>query len=157
MIRITDQCSERIRNGAIRISKSMPRIPSLAGRGDHHLLYRPKRSSPSRCRNSGRYSLGCIPSQYVTTISHLMVEEELIRIVAISYAAEVCPVALRGYLTTYLNFCWGWGQLIGVGVIKGMFGRTDQWAYRIPYGLMVCPPHLLFTSTQGERRIAESR
>jgi SP family general alpha glucoside:H+ symporter-like MFS transporter len=57
--------------------------------------------------------------------------------VAISYAAEVCPIALRGYVTTYLNFCWGWGQLLGVGVIKSMFGRTDQWAYRIPYGLMV--------------------
>ena len=25
----------------------------------------------------------------------------------ISYASEVCPVALRGYLTTWVNFCWG--------------------------------------------------
>jgi SP family general alpha glucoside:H+ symporter-like MFS transporter len=24
----------------------------------------------------------------------------------ISYASEVCPVALRGYLTCYVNFCW---------------------------------------------------
>lgn len=24
----------------------------------------------------------------------------------ISYACEVCPVALRGYLTTYVNACW---------------------------------------------------
>ncbi|PBP18103.1 putative MFS alpha-glucoside transporter [Diplocarpon rosae] len=53
----------------------------------------------------------------------------------VTYASEVCPVALRGYLTTYVNFCWGLGQLIGVGVIKAMLGRTDQWAYRIPYGL----------------------
>ena len=53
----------------------------------------------------------------------------------ITYASEVCPVALRGYLTTYVNFCWGLGQLIGVGVIKSMLGRQDQWAYRIPYGL----------------------
>jgi len=44
-------------------------------------------------------------------------------------------VALRGYLTTYVNFCWGLGQVIGIGVIKSMLGRTDQWAYRIPYGL----------------------
>jgi len=57
--------------------------------------------------------------------------------IAISYACEVCPVALRGYLTTYGNFCWGWGQLIAIGVIKSMFDRTDEWAYRIPYGLMV--------------------
>ena len=45
------------------------------------------------------------------------------------------PVALRGYLTTYVNFCWGIGQVIGIGVIKAMLGRTDQWAYRIPYAL----------------------
>jgi MFS transporter, SP family, general alpha glucoside:H+ symporter len=53
----------------------------------------------------------------------------------ITYASEVCPVALRGYLTTYVNFCWGLGQVIGIGVIKSMLGRTDQWAYRIPYSL----------------------
>lgn len=64
--------------------------------------------------------------------------------VAISYAAEVCPVALRGYLTSYGNFCWGWGQLVGIGVIKSQFGRTDQWAYRIPYGLMVRGDILFF-------------
>lgn len=53
----------------------------------------------------------------------------------ITYASEVCPVALRGYLTTYVNFCWGLGQTIGIGVIKSMLSRTDQWAYRIPYAL----------------------
>ncbi|KAJ7664058.1 MFS transporter [Mycena rosella] len=53
----------------------------------------------------------------------------------ITYASEVCPVALRGYLTTYVNFCWGLGQVIGIGVIKAMLPRTDQWAYRIPYAL----------------------
>ncbi|KAJ7032212.1 maltose permease MAL61 [Mycena alexandri] len=53
----------------------------------------------------------------------------------ITYASEVCPVALRGYLTTYVNFCWGLGQVVGIGVIKSMLGRTDQWAYRIPYAL----------------------
>ncbi|KAE9373635.1 maltose permease MAL61 [Stipitochalara longipes BDJ] len=53
----------------------------------------------------------------------------------ITYASEVCPVALRGYLTTYVNFCWGLGQVIGIGVIKSMLPRKDQWAYRIPYAL----------------------
>ncbi|KAI1850309.1 hypothetical protein JX266_004167 [Neoarthrinium moseri] len=55
--------------------------------------------------------------------------------ITISYAAEVCPVALRGYLTTYINFCWGVGQEIGIGVIMGNLWRTDEWAYRIPYAL----------------------
>ncbi|KAJ5666878.1 Maltose permease MAL61 [Penicillium macrosclerotiorum] len=62
----------------------------------------------------------------------------------ITYASEVCPVALRGYLTTYVNFCWGLGQLIGIGVIKGVLNRTDQWAYRIPYGLQWMWPLPLF-------------
>lgn len=53
----------------------------------------------------------------------------------ITYASEVCPIALRGYLTTYVNCCWGLGQLIAIGVIRSMFTRTDQWAYRIPYAL----------------------
>ncbi|KAK4678933.1 hypothetical protein QC764_001060 [Podospora pseudoanserina] len=53
----------------------------------------------------------------------------------ITYASEVCPVAMRGYLTTYVNFCWGLGQLIGIGVIMSMLGRRDEWAYRIPYAL----------------------
>lgn len=53
----------------------------------------------------------------------------------ITYASEVCPVALRGYLTTYVNFCWGLGQCIGIGVIKSMLSRNDQWSYRIPYAL----------------------
>ncbi|OAA37142.1 Sugar/inositol transporter [Beauveria brongniartii RCEF 3172] len=53
----------------------------------------------------------------------------------ITYASEVCPVALRGYLTTYVNFCWGLGQEIGIGVIFSMLKREDEWAYRIPYAL----------------------
>ncbi|OQE31443.1 hypothetical protein PENSTE_c001G02148 [Penicillium steckii] len=62
----------------------------------------------------------------------------------ITYASEVCPVSLRGYLTTYVNFCWGLGQLIGIGVIKGMLNRNDEWAYRIPYGLQWMWPLPLF-------------
>jgi SP family general alpha glucoside:H+ symporter-like MFS transporter len=52
-----------------------------------------------------------------------------------AYAAEVCPVALRGYLTTYVNLCWGIGQLIATGVLRALLQRTDQWAYRIPFAL----------------------
>lgn len=53
----------------------------------------------------------------------------------VTYASEVCPAVLRGYLTTYVNACWGIGQLIGIGVVKAMLPRQDQWAYRIPYSL----------------------
>ncbi|KAJ5825998.1 sugar transporter [Penicillium riverlandense] len=52
-----------------------------------------------------------------------------------AYAAEVCPVALRAYLTSYVNMMWGLGQLIASGVLRGFLSRTDQWAYRIPFAL----------------------
>ncbi|QUC16203.1 uncharacterized protein UV8b_00444 [Ustilaginoidea virens] len=63
---------------------------------------------------------------------------------AVTYASEVCPVALRGYLTTYVNFCWGLGQEIGIGVIRSMLNRDDEWAYRIPYALQWMWPLPLF-------------
>ncbi|KAK5078996.1 hypothetical protein LTS08_003855 [Lithohypha guttulata] len=52
-----------------------------------------------------------------------------------TYAAEVCPVSLRPYLTTYVNLCWVIGQLIAAGVLKGFVGNDSQWAYRIPYAI----------------------
>ncbi|KAL3474902.1 general substrate transporter [Aspergillus californicus] len=64
--------------------------------------------------------------------------------ICVTYASEVCPVALRSYLTTYVNFCWGLGQLIGIGVIRSMINRHDEWAYRIPYGLQWMWPLPLF-------------
>ncbi|KAF2274245.1 putative MFS alpha-glucoside transporter [Westerdykella ornata] len=77
------------------------------------------------------------------TVVHLLVAEILCGIpwgvfqtLTITYASEVCPVALRGYqVTTYVNFCWGLGQVIGIGVIKAMLSRDDEWSYRIPYAL----------------------
>lgn len=55
----------------------------------------------------------------------------------ITYASEVCPVALRGFLTGYVNFCWGAGQCLSLGILKAFLNRDDEWAYRIPYGLQV--------------------
>ncbi|KAK9235245.1 general substrate transporter [Lipomyces kononenkoae] len=52
-----------------------------------------------------------------------------------TYAAEVCPVALRGYLTTYVNLCWVFGQFIASGILRGMLSRADEWSYRIPFAL----------------------
>jgi SP family general alpha glucoside:H+ symporter-like MFS transporter len=45
------------------------------------------------------------------------------------------PVALRAYLTSSVNLCWLFGQLIGVAVIRGLVNNTSQWSYRIPFGL----------------------
>ena len=52
-----------------------------------------------------------------------------------AYAAEICPVPLRPYLTTYVNLCWVMGQLIASGVLRATVNRTDEWAYKIPYAI----------------------
>ncbi|KAF4618416.1 hypothetical protein G7Y89_g14886 [Cudoniella acicularis] len=52
-----------------------------------------------------------------------------------AYASEVCPVALRAYLCTYVNLCWVIGQFIASGVLRGVLTREDQWAYRIPFAI----------------------
>jgi SP family general alpha glucoside:H+ symporter-like MFS transporter len=44
-------------------------------------------------------------------------------------------MALRGYLTTYVNFCWGIGQVIGVSIVKSQLGRESEWAFRMPWAL----------------------
>jgi MFS transporter, SP family, general alpha glucoside:H+ symporter len=76
------------------------------------------------------------------SITQLLIGEILLGIpwgvfqtITTTYAAEVCPVALRAYLTTYVNLCWVFGQLIASGVLRGVITRHDQWGYRIPFAL----------------------
>jgi len=52
-----------------------------------------------------------------------------------AYAAEVSPVALRAYLTAYINLCWCIGQFISAGVLKGLVNNETQWAYRVPFAI----------------------
>lgn len=52
-----------------------------------------------------------------------------------AYASEVCPLALRGYLTCYVNLCWCIGQLIASGVLYGCLELTGRWSYRICYAV----------------------
>jgi hypothetical protein len=44
-----------------------------------------------------------------------------------------------------VNACWGIGQLIAVGMLKGLLTRTDQWGWRIPYAVQVSAPATLDT------------
>ncbi|CAK7218975.1 hypothetical protein SCUCBS95973_003664 [Sporothrix curviconia] len=53
----------------------------------------------------------------------------------ITFAAEVCPVNLRAYLTSYVNLCWVFGQLIASGVMRAMLNRDDDMGYHIPFAL----------------------
>ena len=52
-----------------------------------------------------------------------------------TYAAEVAPVPLRPFLTTYVNLCWVFGQIIASGVLRSFVARTDDMAWRIPYAI----------------------
>lgn len=54
-----------------------------------------------------------------------------------TYAAEVCPVNLRAYLTTYVNLCWVIGQLLASGVLRGTLSLNSQWSYKIPFAVSV--------------------
>ena len=52
-----------------------------------------------------------------------------------TYASEVCPLVLRVYLTTYVNMCWVFGQLISSGILKGLEGNSQEYAYKIPFAV----------------------
>jgi SP family general alpha glucoside:H+ symporter-like MFS transporter len=52
-----------------------------------------------------------------------------------AYAAEVTPLAIRGYVTAYINLCWCIGQLISAGVLKGLVNNPTDWSYRIPFAI----------------------
>ena len=52
-----------------------------------------------------------------------------------SYAAEVTPLAIRGYLTSYINLCWVIGQFISAGVLQGLVNNKTSLSYRIPFAI----------------------
>jgi MFS transporter, SP family, general alpha glucoside:H+ symporter len=52
-----------------------------------------------------------------------------------AYASEICPMALRHYLTSYVCLCWALGQLVSAGVLNGFQSNTTQWAYRVPFAI----------------------
>lgn len=52
-----------------------------------------------------------------------------------AYASEVCPIHLRGYLTAYVNACWGIGILLSSGVVKATMNIESSWSWRLPFVL----------------------
>ncbi|KAJ9092418.1 hypothetical protein QFC20_007373 [Naganishia adeliensis] len=61
-----------------------------------------------------------------------------------AYASEVCPIALRHYLTAYINACWGFGILLSSGVVRACLNIESQWAFKIPFCIQwVWPPFLI--------------
>ncbi|KAM0714810.1 hypothetical protein Q7P37_009274 [Cladosporium fusiforme] len=52
-----------------------------------------------------------------------------------SYAAEVTPLAIRGYLTAYINLCWVIGQFLSALILNALVDNKTAWSYRIPFAL----------------------
>jgi SP family general alpha glucoside:H+ symporter-like MFS transporter len=52
-----------------------------------------------------------------------------------AYAAEICPAALRGYLTAWVSMCWGAGSFLATGVLRGSLELKGDAGWRVPYGL----------------------
>ncbi|KAH7161236.1 general substrate transporter [Dactylonectria macrodidyma] len=61
-----------------------------------------------------------------------------------AYAAEVTPLAIRGYLTAYINLCWCIGQFISAGVLKGLVDNDTKWSYKVPFAVQWVWPIPLF-------------
>lgn len=55
--------------------------------------------------------------------------------IAPTYASEVCPIALRGVLTAYINLCFVIGQLLANGVLAGTSQLSTHWAYSAPFAM----------------------
>jgi len=52
-----------------------------------------------------------------------------------AYAAEIAPVAMRGYLTSWVSMCWGTGSFLAAGTLRASLGLPGDWAWRVPYML----------------------
>lgn len=64
--------------------------------------------------------------------------------IAPTYASEVCPMALRGHLTAYINLCFVTGQLLANGVVAGTSQLSTHWAYSAPFAIQWIWPVLIF-------------
>lgn len=86
---------------------------------------------------------GCIFIQFFARSLPVLLAGELLgglvlgtyATIAPTYASEVCPTALRGVLTAYINLCFVMGQLIANGVIAGTSQLSNHWAYSAPFAV----------------------
>jgi SP family general alpha glucoside:H+ symporter-like MFS transporter len=67
--------------------------------------------------------------------------------IAPTYASEVCPIALRGHLTAYINLCFVTGQLLANGVIAGTSQLSNHWAYSAPFAIQWLWPAIILVGS----------
>jgi SP family general alpha glucoside:H+ symporter-like MFS transporter len=66
-----------------------------------------------------------------------------------TYISEICPTALRGYMTLIINLSLVLGNLIGNGIIAGTHNIDSHWAYSAPLAMqwvfpLIMIPGVLF-------------
>lgn len=66
-------------------------------------------------------------------------------VIATTYASEVLPLRLRGFLTGYINLCYVMGQFIQTGITRAFITRLDKWAYKIPFAIQWIWPVVLLS------------
>ena len=94
---------------------------------------------------------GCVFIQFFARSLPVLLAGELIggpilgcyAVIAPAYASEVCPVALRGILTAYVNLGFVIGQFIANGVIAGTSTLSSHWAYSAPFAIQWLWPLLI--------------
>ncbi|KLU82872.1 hypothetical protein MAPG_01940 [Magnaporthiopsis poae ATCC 64411] len=64
-----------------------------------------------------------------------------------TYAAEVTPLRLRGYMTVYVNLCWVIGRLVAYSILAGTLSMQSEWAYRVPFAIQWAWPVPLAIAT----------
>lgn len=74
--------------------------------------------------HSARLDCSCDVSPFVFV--HCSQTETL----STAYAAEVCPLALRGYLTSFVNMAWGFGLFLAAGVVRASIVVDSEWGER---------------------------
>ncbi|BEI81861.1 hypothetical protein CcaverHIS002_0210210 [Cutaneotrichosporon cavernicola] len=61
-----------------------------------------------------------------------------------AYAAEICPIRLRGMAVSFISFCWGTGGFIAAGLNRAALDIQGDWSWRLPYCLQWIWPVPLF-------------
>ncbi|KAK8037367.1 hypothetical protein PG991_000713 [Apiospora marii] len=91
-------------------------------------------------------TIGQVLCGQVLLSSHCPVPWGIFATIGPAYASEILPLALRSYLTAYVNMCFAIGQFIGAGVIQGLLKLDDQWSFRIPFAVQWVWPVPLFVA-----------
>ncbi|KFY41907.1 hypothetical protein V494_02717 [Pseudogymnoascus sp. VKM F-4513 (FW-928)] len=61
-----------------------------------------------------------------------------------NYASDICPTAIRGYVTAWTNVCWIIGQLGASIVLQVLVKNETELAYKLPLGLQWAFPLPVF-------------